>query len=212
MTIPVRVDSVITTKIYEHYKMLQGDIDALSQQITQHLTATYRQTINAQLRLYSCQKSATGPDASAQKWIDEKAIEDSTGIATTYNRELKNKISRLRKENRRGNRFYYLKALDSWIQTRNAYKIQSIALNTMTQARAYAQDRFIRENKITGRFVMVGPPPVCRICIRIKAKGPLTWEECMKPANFVPAHVHCPHRRQALVIKPIKCDELTWTG
>lgn len=192
--------------------MLQSDVDALSSQLSKQLTATYRQTIQASLNLYGCQKTVSAPDSQSSKWIDAKAVKDSEGIAQTYDRELKNHIARLQSKAPKGNRFYYLKALDEWINQRNKFKVASISLNTMTQARAYAQDRFIRENNIKGRFAPVGPPPVCKICIRIFAKGPLTWEECMKPANFLPAHVHCPHKRQALVIQSIPCNELTWTG
>jgi hypothetical protein len=212
MTAPARVDSVIVQKITAHYAMIDSDIALLQAQIERQILVTYRQTIQAQLIERGCQKLATSNDAQSLKWIAEKARKDAEGIAQTYNRELSSKVGQIHAKNKKTNRYGFMSALDTWLASRTPRKTSSIALNTMTQARAYAQDRFIRENKITGRFAMVGPPPVCRICIRIAAKGPLTWEECQKPTNFVPAHINCPHKRQALVIKKIPCDEMTWTG
>lgn len=212
MTSRQAVETNITRKIVGHYAFQPRDIAALQTQIESQLSATYRQVIAQQLRLYSCQKLATGPDATSLKWIRGKAKDDAQSIAATYLKELTNKVSSLRKESPKGNRFFYLKNLEIWSTARDKHKIPSIGLNTATAARAYAQDRFIRENKITGRFAPVGPPPVCIKCVRIFAKGALTWVECQKPQNFLPAHVSCPHTRSALVIKPIPCNELTWTG
>jgi hypothetical protein len=192
--------------------MLESDINAMRQQITQQLTVTYRQTIASQLNLYECQKLATGPDRAALDWIQAKAKQDSEAIAKTYDRELKNKIARLRQENPRGNRFYYLKALDEWLVGRTAFKTSSISLNTMSAARQYAQDRFTRENNIGGKWVMVGPPPVCKNCMRIKGYGPQTFEQTQQPRRHLPAHVSCPHRWGQLVPKKIACNDETWTG
>jgi hypothetical protein len=211
MTAPAQVQSIIITKIFEHYRMLEGDVLALNQQITQQLVATYKMTIQSQLTLYGCQKLATGPDQAAQRWIDAKAAKDSEGISATYDRELKNKIARLRQDAPRGNRFYYLKALDEWINQRNAFKVPSISLNTMTAAREYAKDRFITENGIEGKFVFTGPPPVCKLCIRVKALGPIPYRQTRLARNRLPQHVNCPHTYQQLIPKKIDC-ETAWTG
>jgi hypothetical protein len=211
MTSPVRVSSAIVTKIIDHYKMDDRDILALTQQIRSQIEKTYLQTVQSQLNLYGCQKLATLSDKTAITWIDEKAQTDAQGIAKTYLRELTNRVNAIYSENRRTNRFGYMRALDTWLAGRTPRKSASIALNTMAATRSYAQDRFIRENNIKGRFAPVGPPPVCKICMRIFAKGPLTWEECQKKDNKFPAHANCPHRHQALVITPINCAE-AWTG
>lgn len=211
MTTRETVSSPVIELIVGAYAMADEDRREIEAQIVRQLTTVYRMTIQNQLNLYGCQRSVTGPDAKAQIWIAEKASADAESIVRTYNRELENRVQALYRENRRANRSFYASRLDQWAAQRSGYKTASISLNTMTAARAYAQDRFIRENGITGRFAMVGPPPVCKICIRIKAKGPLTWEECQKPENFLPAHVGCPHKRAALVIKPINCAE-AWTG
>jgi hypothetical protein len=212
MTAPARVDSVIVQKITAHYAMIDSDIALLQAQIERQLLITYIQTIQTLLIERSCQKLATSKDLASLKWIAEKAKTDATGIANTYNRELSSQVGKVYAKNKKSNRYAYMSALDTWLTGRTPRKTASISLNTLTAARAYTQDRFMRENKIQGRFAPVGPPPVCIKCIRIFAKGPLTWEECMKAVNFLPAHLGCPHTRRALVIKPIPCDEMTWTG
>lgn len=193
------------------YGMDEGDITALANDLRRQVMAEYGREIQRNLNLYGCQRLYSGPDAKSQAWIDDYVQKNAEGIARTYNTQLENEIRRQYAANPRANRFAYIRELDAWTKRRNAFKLPSIALNTMTQVRAYAQDRFIRENGIKGPFAMVGPPPVCKICIRIKAKGPLPWERCQKPENYLPAHVGCPHKWESLV--PIRIDcETAWTG
>lgn len=205
--------SDITRKIADHYAMQAGDIDALKQQISAQLTIVYRKTIQAQLTLYGCQTLASATiDPESQRWIDAKALKDAEGIAATYNRELVNRVERIRKDNPRANRFFYMRELDTWLNSRTPRKTSSIALNTMTAARKYAQDRFVQENNIKGKWVLVGPPPVCRKCVRIKALGAVTFETTQKANNALPQHANCPHQWGQLVPKKIDCDDMTWTG
>jgi hypothetical protein len=194
------------------YEMQQEDIQALAADLERQVRIEYVRTVQRLLTLHGCQKTAQIADARSLTWIAEYARATSEGIARTYNRELSNKIRTLYTANPRGNRFYYMRGLDTWTRQRNGYKTASIALNTMTAARSYAQDRFYRENTIGGRFRPVGPPPVCKICIRIFAKGPLTWEECQKPANRFPAHVGCPHKHEIMVPTRIRDCDSAWTG
>jgi hypothetical protein len=204
-----RIDTEIVRKVYEHFKMLEADTAALSQQITKQLIGVYKTTIQSQLVLYSCQKLATGPDAKATDWINEKAQKDSEGITATYNRELLSKVRALHSENRRGNRFFYLRALDAWILQRNAHKIPSISLNTMTSAKEYAANRFRDENGIEGKFIFAGPPPVCKKCMRLKALGLVSAAQAKRYGNS--QHVNCPHFWQAVTLGKLEC-ETAWTG
>lgn len=206
------INTRLIQAIVDQYAMNEADVTRLMEQVSRQLTIVYRQTIAAQLSLYQCQKLATGPDSAAQTWIDDKARTDVKSIVNTYEKELRNKVISIYKGNKKSNRFAYMRAIDAWIAQRNIFKSASISLNTMTAARSYAQDRFIRENGITGRFAMVGPPPVCKDCVRIKGYGPQTFEQTQKPNKRLPSHVNCPHRWQALVPKKINCDEGTWTG
>lgn len=210
MTTRERIESNLVRKIVDHYSMMERDTEELRQKILQQLTITYRQVIAQQLNLYGCQKLATGPDQESLLFLEAKATKDADGITKTYQRELTNKVNSLYQANRRGNRFYYLRALDAWIAQRNLYKIPSISLNTLTAAREYAQTRFVRENGIQGKWIFTGPPPVCKVCIRIKALGAVTFETTQK--RRLPAHVSCPHRWSQLVPKKIECGDNTWTG
>lgn len=212
MTTKERVDSAVIRRVFELYRMDDGDIASLYQKIEQHLTVTYKQVIQRQLTLYGCQKLATGPDSAAQKWIAAKARSDSESIARTYDRELMNRIQSIYRQNKRSNRYAYIRTLDAWIVQRNSYKIPSISLNTLTAAREYAQTRFVEENNIRGKWRLVGPPPVCKVCMRIAALGAVDWAVTQKPRNKLPSHVNCPHQWAQLIPKKIECGPDTWTG
>lgn len=193
------------------YAMDEGDIQALAADLRRQVMFEYGREIQRQLNLYGCQRLYSGPDAKAQAWIDDYVRTNAEGIARTYNKNLENEIRRQYTANKRANRFAYIRALDAWTTKRNAYKIPSISLSTMTQVRAYAQDRFLTENNIEGKFAFVGPPPVCRICIRAKGRSPITRRQMKQAHNQAPFHVHCPHRWEALILTKIDCDTV-WTG
>lgn len=211
MTTRERINTALIRAIVETYSMQEGDIQALLNEIARQTTIVYRQTVQSSLALYGCQKIVTGPDSVAQEWIDAKALKDAKGIATTYQNELENKVIALYRANPRGNRNYYSSNLNSWIALRSSRKSTSISLNTMTQARQYAQDRFAKENNITGKWVLVGPPVTCKDCVRIRALGPVDFATTQKARNKLPFHVNCPHRWGQLVPKKIDCAE-AWTG
>lgn len=188
-----------------------SDIQAVYAQIERQTIVVYRQTIQSSLNLHGCQKLVTGPDEEALRWIQAKARKDSEGIAQTFEKELMSQIQKVRANNIRANRFAYMRALDAWIAGRNGRKNASISLNTMTSARKYAQDRFVRENNIGGKWVFAGPPPVCKDCVRIKGYGPQTFEQTQKAGRQLPSHVNCPHRYQQLIPKKIDCQN-AWSG
>lgn len=195
--------------LYPLYEMQEEDIAALSAGLSRQVRAEYGKTIQTQLNLYGCQKLVTGPDAQSERWIEAYVTKTAEGIAKTYNTQLRNEIQRLYDANKRGNRYYYMRGLDAWTIRRNAYKEPSIALNTMTAARDYATKRFRTENNIGGRFVFVGPPPVCKRCIKLKALGVVSAEAAERYGDS--QHVNCPHKWEQLIPQRINCDE-AWTG
>lgn len=207
--VPVSTNLIVGI-ILPVYSMIDEDIAALSDRLEQQITIEYRKTIQAQLNLYRCQKTVTGPDATSLAWIKDYATKTAEGIATTYNRELSNQISRLFDSNPRGNRYYYIKALEAWVAQRNSHKIPSIALNAAQAVREYAQQRFREENGITGRFLFVGPPPVCPICTRLKALGVVSEKEARRIGNS--QHVGCSHEWSQLLPSKMECGDDTWTG
>jgi hypothetical protein len=209
MTTRERINTGLIRAIVDVYSMTEGDINALVQQIKSQLITTYRQSIQRQLVLYSCQKIVTGPDNQALAFLEAKALKDARGVANTYQNDLERKVQSLYVQNRRGNRNYYSSNLNAWSRQRTTSKARVISLNTMTSAREYARTRFSEENGIQGKWVLVGPPPVCKLCIRIKALGSVTFETTKK--RRLPAHINCPHQWGQLVPKAINCAE-AWTG
>lgn len=191
------------------YRMDAVDIEALAAQLERQTTIVYRQEIQRNLNLYKCQRLVTGPDAAAQQWIADKTRQDAEGIANTYNTQLEREIQRLYASNKFGNRYHYIRGLDAWASKRNAYKAPSIALNTMTAARQYAAQRFREENNVTGRMVFVGPPPVCKRCLRLKALGPVSVEQARAYGDS--QHPNCPHSWEQLIPTAIDCEN-AWTG
>lgn len=211
MTTRERIDSPVIRRIFEAYKMDVQDVQSLYARLERQLIVTYRQVIQSQLSLYRCQKTVTGPDARSAKWLQAKARQDAESISNTFDRELMSRIQRIRSSNPRANRFFYIREIDAWIAQRNGYKTASIALNTMTSAREYAKDRFITENGIEGKFVLTGPPPVCKDCVRIKGYGAMTYKQTRMKNRRLPAHPGCPHTYSQLIPKAINCAD-AWTG
>lgn len=201
--------NLIIGVLYPLYSMIDEDIAALAADLRRQVVAEYGRTVQQQLNLYGCQRLATPPDAVSQRWIDAYLTKTSEGIARTYNTQLRNEIERLYQANPRGNRYYYMRALETWTQRRNAYKIPSIALNAKTAAAQYARQRFRDENGIQGRFVFVGPPPVCKRCMKLKGLGPVSEEQATKYGDS--QHVNCPHFWQQLINSRIDCAN-AWTG
>ena len=210
MTSRERVSSnLIVGIVLPVYSMIDEDITALAERLMQQMTIEYRKVIQGQLTLYGCQKIVTGPDAVSQRWIEVYARKNSEGIAQTFNRELSNQIQRLYDANPRGNRSYYFKALDAWVAQRNVHKLPSIALNTAQAIREYAQQRFRQENGIEGRFLFVGPPPVCKKCLRLRALGLVSEAAARRYGNS--QHGGCPHEWEQVIARKIEC-ETAWTG
>jgi hypothetical protein len=210
MTTRDRVDSPVIRRIFEAYKMEDSDIQDLYASIERQLTVTYRQVIASQLNLYGCQKLVSDPiDSQSVKWIQAKARADSESIARTYETQLMNQIQRIRSANKFSNRFAYIRALDEWAAKRNSHKVPSISLNTMTSAREYAAQRFRDENGIEGKMIFVGPPPVCKACMKLKALGAVSVARAKKYGDS--QHINCPHRWEILIPKKIDCNA-AWTG
>jgi hypothetical protein len=210
MTTRERINTGLIRAIVDVYSMTEGDINALVEQIKSQLMTTYRQSIQRQLVLYSCQKIVTGPDNQALAFLEAKALKDARGIANTYQNDLERKVQFLYIQNRRGNRNYYSSNLNTWARQRTTSKARVISLNTMTSAREYAVQRFRTENNITGKFIFAGPPPVCKKCIRLKAKGLVSAEQAK---NFGDSqHINCPHFWQAVTLGKFNCNDETWTG
>jgi hypothetical protein len=209
MTTRERVDSPVIRRIFEAYRMDESDIVSLYERLERQLTSVYRQTIQRNLIKYGCQKTVTGPDAQSTRWIQAKARKDSEGISNTFDRELMSQIQKVRAKNKRANRFQYIRELDAWIAKRNGYKVASISLNTLTAAREYAAQRFRHENNINTRMRFVGPPPVCRKCIKLFGLGAVSVETADRYGDS--QHGGCPHRWEELVIRKIDCST-AWTG
>lgn len=210
MTTRIPVSTRLIDAITAHYAMNEDDIRLLMERITAQLITTYRRVILQQLQLYKCQKTPSNPiDPQSQQWVEAKALKDAKGIAATYERELRNKVSRLYQANRRGNRNYYISNLDRWITQRNSHKSSSISLNTMTAARKYAKDEFRSRNVRGGKYILVGPPPVCKLCIRIKGLGPVDLATTKR--RPLPAHGGCPHDYEAVTLGKVDCETI-WTG
>jgi hypothetical protein len=90
------------------------------------------------------------------------------------------------------------------------WKAAQIALNTETNTREFARNRFWQENGLTERrLIASGPPPTCKICIRIFGAGIVDYAYTRR--NPLPAHVNCPHWYQ-LYRKPKVDTAKAWMG
>src|SRR5690606_3911196 len=112
------------------------------------------------------------PSRGDLAWLRAEARQDAASITRTWNRDAERQLRRLYEANPRGNRHYYARHMEEWAAARDIWKNKQIAVTTEQKARSYAQERFRQENGLRGdAYVMVGPPPVCGVCVGYFAAG-----------------------------------------
>lgn len=202
--------SALTERLIELYSYTQDEIDALVRVINERRRATWINALADLVEVHGCSQLPGTPKGVDSKELRQMSVADAESIARTFNRDLARTVERLYKANPRGNRTYYASNLDEWAAARDQWKSLQIALNTDSTARYYAMKRFYEMNpNLAQRFVASGPPPVCKICIRIFAAGVVDFDYV--ESQPLPAHLYCPHLYQTLV--PIKADcQQLWLG
>lgn len=200
----------LTDTIYLLYSHQDIDTARMTRVITERRKASWLNTLAGLAKTHGCSqfpKSVKGDDA---KELARQSKADAESITRTYNRELRNQIERIYKANPRSNRNAYYRQLEAWAKKRDAHKSLTIALNTDSTARQFAQRRFYDENgRPDDKYVFTGPPPTCIKCVRLFAAGAV--DKSFVRRNEAPVHVNCPHTWRNLSIRKIPCETI-WLG
>lgn len=151
------------------------------------------------------------PSGASADMIDRQAERETDSIVKTFNRWIELRIEELYRQNPRGNRQYYISNLDRLIRERNVHKAPQIALMTEQNIRELARREFWKRNKIKGGRRLSGPPPVCKECSKLMAKGTVTEEYANE--RPCPRHIGCTHEWGIMSPQPaiIGCAQM-WVG
>ena len=151
----------------------------------------------------------TGPSLKA---LDDQSRADAESIINTYNYDLALAIQHIRQEVPTANRHVYSYRLrNTWEPKRVAWKDKQIAQHTEGQARALAQQDFIRFNAIEGYAVLEPKEAVCPVCQGWVTRGQVRMRVAMN--NPPPYHPSCPHgwRTEPDKLAKSECPNL-WMG
>ena len=157
--------------------------------------SAYRQKMTTLAGSVGCPRRGTPPRRESKRELERVSKLDAKSIVNTWNEELKREIARLRATNFRGNRFYYMKNLESWAAQRSTWKDVQISRNTRAVAENLALQDFMNFNEIllggTGFIYGDQLPPVSDTCKRRFSLGIVTRQRMeLEPT---PAHPGCPH-------------------
>lgn len=191
------------------YRMETSDVVQLEAQILEREKVAWRLVLSEQAAKYRCTRLPTDPRKSDLTELKRMAHQDAVSIAQTWNNDVERQLQRLYDMNHRGNRSYYISNMEAWARARAVWKDAQIALQTEHATRYYTRLRFFQMNTIRPHFKLVGPPPVCSLCIEQFAAGIVDYQHVVKFAT--PLHINCPHEWAEAVVDIIPCDEL-WLG
>lgn len=205
----------ITQAIYQFYEMDSGETVALASSILDISKGAYQSELQTNANAYGSTKTARPPSGSSLATLKSQATTDAKSVATTFNRELRNKIEDLYQQNPRGNRNYYAANLDAWAKEREVYKGKQIAMNSESNARTLASSDFRTKNAgIIGKayFLYDGAAPVSDECKFRFGQGIV--DEEFVDSHPVPAHVNCPHKWRQTGVKKLSKQDLAdlWVG
>lgn len=194
------------------WHMTDDDTEVLRRDLQRQMTRSYQNSLTQQAREFGCPAArGSAPRGRDLDYLREISKRDADSITKTYNRELRNRIAAIYKESPRLNRHGWARRLQQWSERRAAWKSPQIALNTELALKHYAQMRFYEENGIKASFRFTGPPPVCKQCSQLFARGAVTLAFVEKtPA---PVHINCPHFWKVVNPTPkiIPCNRV-WVG
>ena len=192
------------------YRMQSDDIRQMQDELLERQKQAWRTALSEQARQFGCNASPNDPSGSDLRELRAQSNEDARSIADTWNRDVERQLERLFDANPRGNRNYYAANMEQWAAQRATWKSNQIALQTVQVVRGFAQQRFAQENGLRGnRYLFVGPPPVCSVCVRHFAAGVV--DQRYVDRVQIPVHPGCPHEWRLQTAQRLNCSEI-WVG
>ena len=155
------------------YSMQPEEVNALANELLERRKAAWMTAMSEKASRYGAPAAIRPPRLKDLEKLRRMAKADARQIARTWARDVERQLARLYQENPRGNRHFYASRMEQWARERAAWKDRQIALQTEQTTRFYAQQRFRQENGLTDvKLVVVGPPPVCQVCVNHMAARP----------------------------------------
>ncbi len=202
--------SKLTRVIALFYTMQTEDIAKLQTALVNQMTKAWRRGIEDEEKQFGSQMAKASPPRGRDlEEMKRLAKRDAESIAKTFNRNVENHLERLYIGNPKGNRHYYIRQMELWIQQRNAWKNPQIALMTEGNIRGYARSRFWEENNVGKTFRMYPLTATCKVCTQIIAKGNLTRKFIEN--HPAPIHIGCIHEYRVIENADISCRRM-WVG
>jgi hypothetical protein len=199
--------SRLTDILYLLYSMDESDTAKIAKQLNERMRASWVNHVSDLAKQHGCTQLGQTPKGADAAKFKADAKRDAESIVKTYNRELKAEIARIIIDAPKANRNTIIKRLEAWKRRRDGHKIWAIGLNTDSNARERAFQRFYQMNaQIRRQFVAAGPPAVCVICLRIFASGIVDFEFTQR--RPLPAHYACPHFYRSVAPQKVDCAKL----
>ena len=192
------------------YQWQPEEVQVLEDELLERRMQAWRTAIEEQARQFGCNVNANDPSGGDLRALRAESGVDASGIVNTWNADVERQLERLYDANPRGNRTYYASNMETWATQRSRWKSRQIGLQTVQSTRGYAVQRFIEENPVRSpRYLFVGPPPICRVCVEHFAAGVV--DQAYVDRNPIPVHPFCPHEWQLQTAQRLDCRNI-WVG
>jgi len=169
-----------------------SDVRALDAVLFTQARADYGAAVAAEARAagYSI-ASVNVTDQAVMAALNERSGFAAKSIATTYNKDVRREIARIRAEVPKANRYTYAKRLDAWEKSRASWKAEQIAYTEMGTTINQAQRDFVRMNHLEPRAHVVPDTGQCAYCEELAGQG---WMDFWTAEGLgLPAHPGCIH-------------------
>ncbi len=174
------------------YRQGEAEVQAIEAELVAARKRAWMEAIRNEARRFGYSGPVNPPRFQDLEWIRRESRLDAESIVRTWNRDVENQLKRLYRQNYRGNRHYYAKHMEAWAAKRAVWKSRQISTQTEYSTMGYAQRRFWQENGLRGaRYVFIGPPPVCPVCVDHFARGVV--DQLFVDRNPTPIHIGCDH-------------------
>jgi len=169
-----------------------SDVRALDAVLFTQARADYGAAVAAEARAagYSI-ASVNVTDQAVMTALNERSGFAAKSIATTYNKDVRQEIARIRAEVPKANRWTYAKRLDAWEKNRASWKAEQIAYTEMGTTIQQAKMDFMRQNHLEPNGRVVPDTAQCGYCEELAGMGWMSFAEI--EGLGLPAHVGCIH-------------------
>jgi hypothetical protein len=170
------------------------DVERQRGEYLRDMRAAYNDELSIQARNVGCgdKVGQMREGSPALPQLRDRAEIHAESVVNTYNYDLALAIQHIKAETPRANRHTYASRLSGWNERRNDWKVPQISNMLAGDARQFAQQDFVEQNRLRDGTARLEPrTAVCPICQGWINRGNVPIYVAM--ANPPPYHVNCPH-------------------